>query len=125
MSTLTKNSSLIIVFALIVLTLTGCGKKTEVYGETIPTGQATSIGDVLTKPRDFADKIIILEGTITEECPTGCWFIIKQGNAEIFVTIEGRGLAIPQHIGRDVRVQGKVEELSGRISLVGTGVEIK
>ena len=73
----------------------------------------------------FEGKEVRLEGTIDIECPTGCWFKLKEGNAVIHVELKDAGIAIPQKVGSKVAAEGKIAVVDGRITLNATGLEIK
>ena len=120
------NMLFIILFSGIVFTLCGCSKEnSEKYGEQISNRNATEIKDVLTAPEKFAGKDITIEGEIVRECNSGCWFDVKGNGGTIYVDIKPSGFAIPQKVGKDVIVEGKVTLRDGQLTLIGKGVEIK
>ena len=120
---MTKDSRVVLV-ALAVTVLVGCGKA-EPYGASLSLSAKTAVADILTEPAKFEGKDVRLEGKIDVECPTGCWFELKEGNAVIFVDLKGSGEAIPQRVGSKVAVEGKIAVVDGRITLNATGLEIK
>jgi len=104
--------------------LTGCGKM-EVYGGTISNREITKVSDILRNPDAYKGKTITIKGKITNECSTGCWFDIKDGDAVIYNNIEPAGFAIPQKSGHTALVQGKVIVENGKPKISGTGVEVR
>ncbi len=119
-----KNSRVVLVVLAVVL-VAGCGKTAEQYGAPLSLSEKTSVGDILTEPAKFEGKDVRLEGTISVECPSGCWFELKEGNAVIFVNLQSSGVAIPQRVGNKVAVEGKVAVVDGRVTLNARGLEIK
>ncbi len=102
----------------------GCAQK-ETYGEEISKGEVTPIGAILARPADYVDREVRVVGKITLECSSGCWFKIEDDSGEIYVTIAAYGLAIPQKVGKKVKVEGRVASAQGgRLMVVGKGVEI-
>jgi len=119
-----SNIILVIGFFVAAVVLTGCGRS-ESYGKEISNSQITSVGNILSSPRDYKGKTVAVKGKIITECPTGCWFDLKDGNAVIYVDLNPTGIAISQSVGRDVTVEGEVKVKGGKPRIVGGGVEIK
>ncbi len=123
----TKNKILLMLLSLtIAFTTYGCNKKeSEKYGQPISNRNTTEIKKVLTAPANFSGKDITIEGKIVRECMSGCWFDVKGNGGTIYVDIKPSGLAIPQKVGEEVLVEGKVALRDGQLTLIGKGVEIK
>ncbi len=118
--------TLITLFSIIVFTFSGCTReKAEQYGQPINNRNLTEIKTVLKDPESFNDKEITIEGKISRECMTGCWFDVQGNGGTVFVNIKPSGLAIPQKVGKEVVVEGKVILRDGQITLIGKGLEIK
>jgi len=119
------NGILIICFSAVVLVMiSGCAKL-EKYGEPISNYQTTQIRDILTNPEGFEDKIVTLEGKIVNECPTGCWFNLKDETGVIYIDLKPFGYAIAQHVGARATVEGEIFTTRGKTVIKGRGVEIK
>ena len=115
------------VLAGVVLTFVaaqGCGGS-ETYGEAISETEMTAVSDILTNPADYDGRTVRVEGKIATECPSGCWFELQDGAALIYVDLAPHGLAIPQKVGKQVVVEGKITVKDGRPKLFGKGVEIR
>ncbi len=120
------NIIFITLFSGIVLIFPGCrGDTSEQYGQKISNRGFTEIKDVLTEPEKFSGKEIKIKGKIESECMSGCWFNVEGNGGAIHVDIRPSGLAIPQKVGSEVIVEGKLFLRDGQITLVGKGVEIK
>jgi hypothetical protein len=101
----------------------GCGGS-ETYGEAVTETTRTAVADILQEPETYAGKMVRVEGTIANECPSGCWFELREGGAIIYVDLAPRGLAIPQHVGKKVVVAGTVIVDGMRVQIHAKGVEI-
>ena len=121
----TKNSLALLV-SLFFLTgfITGCGGS-ENYGSTISNKMITKVDDILRNPDAYKGKTVTIKGKIADECSTGCWFDVKEGEAVIYTTIEAAGFAIPQKTGHEILVEGKVAVEKGKTKLIGTGAQVK
>lgn len=108
---------------LAALVLSGCGGG-EQYGEKLTVTEVTAVSDILANPASFAGRTVRIEGEISRECPTGCWFDVTDGGATIYVDIAPQGLAIPQHVGSKIVVEGTVSTESGQTEFLGKGVEV-
>jgi len=114
----------IVMLLLTAILLVGCGRRAETYGEAVPGVEPTSVRQLLAAPGDYTSTPVVVEGRITRECPTGCWFDLDAGGAPLYVELNDSGLAIPQRVGKTVRVVGSVVAKGGQIKLSGQGVEI-
>jgi RNase P/RNase MRP subunit p29 len=112
-----------VVFSVAVATA-GCGHF-EAYGTRLSDGAVTSLRDILLKPEKYDGKTVVVKGKILNECPSGCWFDLKDGGAVLHVDIKPAGLAIPQKVGHEVKVQGDVVVQNMKPQLLGKGVEIR
>jgi hypothetical protein len=104
--------------------LAGCGGA-ERYGDALTLSTVTAVSDVLAAPASFEGRTVRIEGEISRECPSGCWFDVKDGAATVYVDIAPAGLAIPQRVGRRVAVEGTVSVEDGQVRFIGKGVEIR
>ena len=110
----------------LALALAGCGKKgTDAYGQEISERNVTKLDAILSQPENFEGKTVTVEGKIIQECPTGCWFDMKDEAGMMHVDIKPSGFAIPQKVGKTVVVEGKVSVQNNQTVLIRTGVEIK
>lgn len=107
-----------------VLLLQGCGKP-ESYGALTSDAKAATVADIMKAPEVYDGKAVRLEGKIVTECPSGCWFEMKDASGIIHVDIEPSGLAIPQRVGKKATVTGKVAVDGNQISVIGNGVKIQ
>jgi len=125
-----RRSSSLMVFAAFILSsliLGGCGsKKGETQFGEIPSNlQVTNIDDIVSRPQEYQDQDVAIEGKIVQECPTGCWFNLQDATGVIYVDINPSGFAIPQYTGKEVRVEGKVVLRGPKAMIVGQGVRLK
>ena len=113
-----------IAFICPVLFVSGCANKTALYGQEGKEKNITSIGNILADPAKFDGKIVKVKGKIVEECPSGCWFTLKDDSGTMYVNIHPNNFVIPQASGRTAAVEGKIEKKGPKTSLIGSGVEI-
>jgi hypothetical protein len=117
--------SLAVCFAVSAVILAGCKGKPKSFGQAISDKTITPIRSIVMKPADYNDKTVTVEGKITLECSTGCWFDLQQDAAVLYIDINPSGLAIPQKVGKTVTVQGTIKIRDNKPMLIGSGVEIK
>jgi hypothetical protein len=111
----------------LILTTTGAEAGVRKYGEPVSIRQLTPIKDILADPKAFAGKRVAIEGKISQECPTGCWFYVKvaKGDFSIYVDIAPAGFAIQQHQGKKVVVEGIVVVKDSGPMIQGKAVEVR
>jgi len=107
-----------------VLLFGGC-RKAKSYGGEITSRQATPLKQILSDPNAYSGKTITIEGKITNVCPTGCWFNLKDENATIRIDLVPNGFAIPQNKGSGATVEGTVSVRDGQTEIIGKAVEIR
>jgi hypothetical protein len=81
------------------------------------------IGDILTNPKDYDGKDVIVKGKISRECPSGCWFNLQEGNAVIYIDLAPSNMVIPQKTGSSARVTARVVREGSDVYLIGSKVE--
>jgi len=122
-----KSIGVLIIIILIMLVVSGCGdnssNNSEKYGVDITEKEVTSVKDILANSDEYLDRTIKLEGKITRECGSGCWFFLEDESGTIYVDINPSGLSIPPKVGKKVTVEGVPTNRNGRISIIGKGVE--
>jgi hypothetical protein len=87
-------------------------------------GEAVKILDIIQDISAYEGKNILIEGKIETECPAGCWFIVNDESASIFVDIFPSNFVIPQEAGSEVKVYGEVTTKDNDPMMVGKMVEI-
>jgi hypothetical protein len=86
--------------------------------------EEVEIGNILLNATDYEGKMVVIEGTIETECPSGCWFILDDGTASIYVDILPNNFVIPQKRGEDAKVYGEVTIKEGDPMIIGKMVKI-
>lgn len=81
------------------------------------------IGDILENHKTYDGKTVIVQGKIATECPSGCWFTLKDGNAVIYIDLAPNNLVIPQKKGADAKVTARVVSEGSDVYLIGSKVE--
>ena len=106
------------------LVLAGCGGG-EQYGAAPSGRELTPVADIVADPTGFEGREVTISGTIDRECPTGCWFDLREGSVVVHVDLAPSGLAIPQHVGKTALVDGRVTLRDGRAMVHAEGVVIR
>jgi len=118
---------IIILLAIALLGVTfiivGC-TAAKTYGEAV-IGQRVSIKDILTDSKSYDGKTVVVEGRIIQECPTGCWFNLKDETGVLYVDLNPAGLAIPQKVNHSAKVKGRVAAKKNQVMIIGEGVQTK
>jgi uncharacterized protein YdeI (BOF family) len=87
-------------------------------------GEVVKIQDIVQNEPAFDGKMVVIEGNIDTECPSGCWFIVNDQTASIYVDILPSNFVIPQKRGSRAKVYGKVTARDGDPMIIGKMVEI-
>ncbi len=109
----------------------GCGVRAEKYGDAPSESDAkTSVGTILVNPQSYINKDVVVGGTISSECPSGCWINVKDDSGSvIYVEMQGASFSpIPQRVGKKVIVKGTVfqtEDTPKETRLFGKGLVIR
>jgi len=90
---------------------------------SIVSTQAVRIADILQDPKGFGGKTVVVDGKIASECPSGCWFTLKDGNAVIYIDLNPSNLVIPQRKGSYAKVTARVITEGSDVYLIGTKVD--
>ncbi|MDD5155952.1 MAG: hypothetical protein PHF11_05680 [Candidatus Omnitrophica bacterium] len=122
----------IAIFTVLILTAVaalfiayGCAKQERSFGQPLTEAGFTAIADILVKPEQFADKTVKVQGAITNECPSGGWFFLKDESGVIYVNLHPSYFAIPQAVGRQATAQGRVRKEGPQVEIIAEGVELK
>lgn len=115
-----KNCICIIAGVLGLLCLAAVAQTADKPAEL--NGEAQKIKEIIDNESAYLDRWIVIEGKIATQCPGGCWFIVDDDTAKIFVTIGPNNFTIPQKTGSAIRVFGnvtdaKAEEIHGNFVL--------
>ncbi|MFA6078747.1 MAG: hypothetical protein WC779_03265 [Candidatus Omnitrophota bacterium] len=114
----------IFVMVIGIIISSGCG-RVETYGDRVMNRNMTPINDIISDQGRYDGKDVTVKGKIDIECGTGCWFILKEGAATLYIDIEPAGFAIPQKVGRNAVVEGVISVVEGKPRLTGKAVEIR
>jgi uncharacterized protein YdeI (BOF family) len=119
-----KGSLLVGTLAVMALTVVvmqaaqAADEPAELKNETV------KIQDIVKNEPAFDGKYVVIEGKIASECGSGCWFIVDDGTAQLYVDILPSNFVIPQKSGTEVKVYGKVTTRDNDPLLIGKVVEI-
>ena len=102
------------------------GDGTEHFGKEFdPAVPAVSLTEVIAKPESALDKDLRVSGKITRQCPSaGCWFILKSDkNTELKIEMSDYTPNLPQHLGHEATVEGRLIRYGDRYEFIGKAVE--
>ena len=97
-------------FLLALALLAGCGSAE--FGKPLTISEPTDIADILSDPKAWNGKRVMVEGTITEVCEmAGCWVLIR-GSGEkdlIRFKVEDGVIVFPMEAsGKTAKAEGVV-----------------
>jgi hypothetical protein len=87
-------------------------------------GDEVKIIEILENAAAYEGKMVVIEGKIETECPSGCWFIVNDETASIYVDILPSNFVIPHKRGEDAKVYGNVTIKGGDPMIIGKMVKI-
>jgi len=112
------SASNLILLALVLSSVQAKDEPEELNGEEV------EIADILQNASAYEGKMVVIEGMIETECPSGCWFIVNDATGSIYVDILPSNFVIPQKRGEDAKVYGEVVIKDGDPMIIGKMVEI-
>jgi uncharacterized protein YdeI (BOF family) len=115
---LTGTLILMALAAVVIQAVQATEEPAEFKNETV------KIQDIVKNEAAFDGKYVVIEGKIDSECGSGCWFIVDDGTAQLYVDILPSNFVIPQKRGTQVKVYGKVTTRDNDPLLIGKIVEI-
>ena len=86
--------------------------------------ESVKILDIIENQSTYHGKMVVVEGKIGLECSSGCWFVLNDGPASIYVDILPNNFVIPQKSGKDAKVYGEVSLKNGDPEIIGKIVKI-
>ena len=104
--------------AVVMQTVQAAQEPAELKNDTV------KIQEIVKNEPAFDGKYVVIEGKIDSECGSGCWFIVDDGTAQLYVDILPSNFVIPQNRGSQVKVYGKVTTRDSDPLLIGKIVEI-
>jgi uncharacterized protein YdeI (BOF family) len=115
---------------LLVLGLAGCAGAPTAPPAPTATTAPTSTGaaevtvrQLIDHSDQYADRPVVLSGKIVLECTQGCWLFVDDGTGRLYVDLQPAGLNIPQMIGSQVRIQGRIKGSGSNLQILGETVE--
>jgi hypothetical protein len=115
-----------LIVALILLCMTALAVQVSLAKEEPAElqGESVKITDLIQKTAEFVGTNVVIEGKIETECPAGCWFIVNDGDASLYIDILPSNFVIPQEAGSKVKVYGEVTLKDNDPMMIGKIVEI-
>jgi hypothetical protein len=109
---------------LLILGLSGCSATPAKPASPIPTGAAqVTVRELIDHSDQYAARPVSLSGKIVMECTQGCWLFVDDGTGRLYVDLQPNGLTIPQMIGAQVKIQGRIKGSGSNLQILGETVE--
>ena len=109
---------LLLLAALTLPAVLGADEPAEFKNESV------KILDIIENESAYHGKMVVVEGKIGLECGSGCWFLLNDGPASIYVDILPNNFVIPQKSGKEANVYGEVTQKNGDPAIIGKIVMI-
>jgi uncharacterized protein YdeI (BOF family) len=109
---------LLILTALVIQAASAKEEPAEFKNESV------KIIDILENQSAIDSKMVVVEGKIELECASGCWFVLNDDTASIYIDILPNNFVIPQKSGSKAKVYGEVAIKNGDPQIIGKIVEI-
>ncbi|MRR14450.1 hypothetical protein EG833_03280, partial [archaeon] len=107
------SASSLILLALVLSSVQAKDEPEELNGEEV------EIVDILQNASAYEGEMVLIEGMIETECPSGCWFIVNDATGSVYVDILPSNFVIPQKRGEDAKVYGEVVVKDGDPMIIG------
>jgi uncharacterized protein YdeI (BOF family) len=106
---------LFVVLGMVVFVgIAGCTSPAGTGAATVKTPEnAVSIGDIIKNPAAFNGTTVVVQGKITNECGSGCWFMVNDGTGTLYIDLAPHNFAIPQLQGSPVIIEGTIVIANG------------
>ncbi|HWQ63791.1 MAG TPA: hypothetical protein VN429_05200 [Methanospirillum sp.] len=119
------NSKAIITGVLIIIAISVVGCFADQSGnQTAVAPEKVSISNLLSSADKYTEKPVSVEGKITSQCGSGCWFIMSDDNGDLYVNLKPNNFVIPPAMGKKVTVIGNVIIKDNDLALVGSSVSL-
>jgi uncharacterized protein YdeI (BOF family) len=89
--------------------IAGCTSAAGTGATTVKTpANIVSIGDIIKNPAVYNGTTVAVQGKITNECGSGCWFMVNDGTGTLYIDLAPNNFAIPQLQGSSVIIEGNI-----------------
>jgi hypothetical protein len=96
-----------------------------VFAEEAPAAAAkVNIADIQNTPEKYAAENVSLEGKISSQCGSGCWFVLTDPTGDIYVDLKPHNFVIPPAMGKSVLVNGSILTKNNDLTFVGNSVNL-
>ena len=102
--------------------------KVEHHGAAFTASvHSAPITDLVAKPQTALESDLRISGRIVRQCPSsGCWFFLKgDDGSQIKVELGDYLPKLPQHVGDDATVEGRLIRYGDKYLFIGKSVEFK
>lgn len=122
---LTLPIAAVVALGLLAVGCAGSGGSADVHGKAIPgDAAAVELKRIIDDPVALDGKLVVINGRITNECPSGCWFRLQDESGEMYMTTRASNYSIPQHVHKKEQVYGRVFLERGRPRVLVLGAKL-
>jgi len=104
----------IIIFLLLFISVAAYSQSDK-YGKEISLTEKTSISKILSQPKEYVGKTVLVEGEILEVCAmAGCWMELKSDaeNQKVKIKVKDGDIVFPVEAkGKSALVEGTVYKI--------------
>jgi uncharacterized protein YdeI (BOF family) len=84
-----------------------------------------TVADILNAPEKYSGTPLSIDGKITSQCGSGCWFIMSDDTGDLYVNLKPNNFVIPPSMGKNVVVNGTILEKNGDVAYIGSSVFVE
>lgn len=112
------------ILLIMMISIVGCYAD-QAGNQTGNASVKVTIGDILNTADSLSGKIVSVEGKITQQCGSGCWFIISDESGDLYVDLKPNNFVIPPAMGKKVTVVGSLITKDNDVTLIGSTVDVE
>ena len=112
------------IMVIFMVSIAGCFADERVQTDTSASVKVT-VADILNAPEKYSASNLSIEGKVTSQCGSGCWFILSDDTGNLYVDLKPNNFVIPPSMGKNVVVNGTILEKNGDVAYIGSSVSVE
>ena len=118
-----QKTCLLGVLLIILVSIAGCFAEQREESDNLTPIKVT-VADILSTPDKYSSVNLSIDGKISSQCGSGCWFILSDDTGDLYVNLKPENFVIPPSMGKNALVNGTILEKNGDIEYIGSVVLI-
>lgn len=118
-----KKICIIGIVLITLVSIAGCIADLGTGQEAKPV--KVTIADLVNTPEKYGTNNLSVEGTVSSQCGSGCWFILSDNTGDLYVNLKPNNFVIPPAMGKKVEVNGTILVKSGDVAFIGSSVDLE